>query len=327
MLWVVHRLHLNDPTLTDVDFSCVEIPAPHLEPRIGPKLMKALKTNEHCKKLNLSLTSLRSGQADELCEALKLNKALESLDISNNLLASDRIISLANAIKSNADSALCDLKVAYQNGVDALGRAVEKALAELVENNKKITTLACSFEDAHWRGQKDKFLMRNKDEVRRQRKKEAGMTDTVQVVYKELKTLKLLGAVDKAAWEVFENDEGSDFSLCRLFVAKHARLPSQDDLQKFSQANSKPFKYAEVGPLLQDFQKFLFDAHKGLQVMCEDDKNKPTTGSMTAWTQMNGRFTLDVAGAENTKYQFVGKPLFVMVDAAIQEWITPQEDS
>ncbi len=33
MIWMVHRCWLNDPTLDVLDFSCMEMPLPHVEPR------------------------------------------------------------------------------------------------------------------------------------------------------------------------------------------------------------------------------------------------------------------------------------------------------
>ena len=44
---MVHRAWLNDPELTVFDFDHLHMPLPHLEPRIAPKLCKAMGHNTH----------------------------------------------------------------------------------------------------------------------------------------------------------------------------------------------------------------------------------------------------------------------------------------
>eukprot|EP00434_Breviolum_minutum_P029276 symbB.v1.2.025894.t1/scaffold2547.1/size76550/6 len=56
----VHRVYLNDPSLESLDFGCFHVPRGDLEPRILPKLFKALASNTHLKQLMLGNTGLES---------------------------------------------------------------------------------------------------------------------------------------------------------------------------------------------------------------------------------------------------------------------------
>ena len=55
MLYTVHRVALNDPALTVVDFTNLPMPKPE-EPRVAPKLGQALRTNTHVQKVLLNNT-------------------------------------------------------------------------------------------------------------------------------------------------------------------------------------------------------------------------------------------------------------------------------
>ena len=42
MIWMVHRVYLNDPTLKELNFSGMQMPRPHDCLVIAPKLAKSL---------------------------------------------------------------------------------------------------------------------------------------------------------------------------------------------------------------------------------------------------------------------------------------------
>ena len=44
MIWMVHRAHLDDPTLLKFDFTNLKMPAGNVEPRISPKLAVAMES-------------------------------------------------------------------------------------------------------------------------------------------------------------------------------------------------------------------------------------------------------------------------------------------
>jgi len=62
MIWMVHRAWLNDPTLIDFNFNSMHMPEPHLEPRIAPKLVKAMEFNNHVEVLSLSNANVQTKQ-------------------------------------------------------------------------------------------------------------------------------------------------------------------------------------------------------------------------------------------------------------------------
>ena len=44
MIWMVHRAHLDDPSLKKFDFTNLKMPAGNVEPRIAPKLAVAMES-------------------------------------------------------------------------------------------------------------------------------------------------------------------------------------------------------------------------------------------------------------------------------------------
>merc|ERR1712232_1013200 len=170
MIWMVHRAHLNDPTLTDFNFNHCKMPLPHEEQRVAPKLMKALETNTHIEFLSLTNSNLQKPQGHELAEALKKNCTLKSLNVENNCLDSHCLETIARAISTNSSGKLETLRVSHQAGMSNFyGRPVEMAFGEMMEKNQTITKLGLSCDDAHWRNTIDRCLLRNNDFARRRR--------------------------------------------------------------------------------------------------------------------------------------------------------------
>merc|ERR1712176_253718 len=84
MIWMVHRAHLNDPTLVDFNFNNLHMPPPHIEARIAPKLMKAMESNTYIETLSLANSNLMKSQGHELAESLKVNKTLRAVNLESN---------------------------------------------------------------------------------------------------------------------------------------------------------------------------------------------------------------------------------------------------
>jgi len=63
MIWMVHRAWLNDPTLIEFSFNSMHMPLPHLESRIAPKLMEAMKSNTYIEVLSLSNANVQKSTA------------------------------------------------------------------------------------------------------------------------------------------------------------------------------------------------------------------------------------------------------------------------
>merc|ERR1712232_1106475 len=91
MVWMVHRAHLNDPTLTDFNFSNMQMPLPHQEPRVSPKLMKALERNTYISTLSLQNSNMQKPDGMTMAQSLKENKTLVNLNIESNNLDSTSI--------------------------------------------------------------------------------------------------------------------------------------------------------------------------------------------------------------------------------------------
>merc|ERR1719343_1641251 len=75
MVWMCHRAWLNDSTLKNFDFSNMQMPLPHDEPKIAPKLMNALATNTNITTLLLANSNFQAPQAMAMGESLRSNTA------------------------------------------------------------------------------------------------------------------------------------------------------------------------------------------------------------------------------------------------------------
>merc|ERR1740117_1937666 len=106
MVWMVHRAWLNDPTLIDFSFNSMHMPAPHLEGRIAPKLMKAMQTNSYIEVLSLSNANVQKSTALELAQALRQNCTVRTLNLEANCLDSNSIRELALSITDNSATTL-----------------------------------------------------------------------------------------------------------------------------------------------------------------------------------------------------------------------------
>merc|ERR1719460_3220774 len=92
---------LNDPSLTDFSFSNMQMPLPHLEPRVAPKLMKALERNTYITTLNLSNVNMQKPEGPTMAAALKVNKTLVHVNIESNNVDTASMCKMAEALKEN----------------------------------------------------------------------------------------------------------------------------------------------------------------------------------------------------------------------------------
>merc|ERR1719203_2658280 len=104
MIWIVHRAYLNDPQLAVINFNNIHMPPPHVELRIAPKLMKALKTNTHVQELSLVNSNLQKESGPDLGAALSENKTLKTLNLESNWLESGAIRAISEGIAENSCS-------------------------------------------------------------------------------------------------------------------------------------------------------------------------------------------------------------------------------
>mmetsp|Transcript_113247 Transcript_113247/g.218042 ORF Transcript_113247/g.218042 Transcript_113247/m.218042 type:complete len:412 (-) Transcript_113247:33-1268(-) len=166
MIWMVHRAHLNDPTLVKFDFTNLQMPPGHEEPRISPKLCKAMETNSHIQQLLLPNTKLSAREGAILATSLCSNQTVRVMNLDSNFLAQDELESIANA--AGTSKTLEELRINNQHGVSP-GRQLYEALANAVKANTMIVKLGLTVNDPHFRGQIDSQIMRNADLARKRR--------------------------------------------------------------------------------------------------------------------------------------------------------------
>eukprot|EP00927_Polykrikos_kofoidii_P000052 TRINITY_DN10023_c0_g1_i2.p1 TRINITY_DN10023_c0_g1~~TRINITY_DN10023_c0_g1_i2.p1 ORF type:complete len:736 (+),score=109.14 TRINITY_DN10023_c0_g1_i2:143-2350(+) len=193
MIWMVHRAWLDDPALTEIDFTSMHMPPPHVEPRIAPKLMAAMSWNSHLQVMCLPNSNLQQAQGSELAKALLVNCTVRIVNLESNFLDSGSVKELANAIRENRKSRIEYLNVAHQRKVGKFfGRPTEEALGQMMQKNETIVKLIVECDDAHWRNIIDRSLLRNND-FRRKRPSQVLETDTGPVAERPLGSLNFRG--------------------------------------------------------------------------------------------------------------------------------------
>merc|ERR1739836_57164 len=86
MIWMVHRAHLNDPTLKKFDFTNLKMPSGFEEPLISPKLAAAMAWNDQIEELLLPSTNFQNAEAAVLATSVRKNKTMRELNIDSNTL-------------------------------------------------------------------------------------------------------------------------------------------------------------------------------------------------------------------------------------------------
>lgn len=171
MIWMVHRVALNDPTLTELDFQLYQMPTGTKEHRIAPKLMEVLASNTHLSSLNLIDSNMRSGdQAKALAASLARNSTLRVLNIAMNVLEPADLRDIFSGLAEN--TALEELYCSRQF-CDQAGWNEYQALAEALKRNRTLRKLGMELSNAHWRDQILRGLIRNTEARRKRRWEEA----------------------------------------------------------------------------------------------------------------------------------------------------------
>merc|ERR1711957_575234 len=132
--------YLDDPTLTEFNFSNLKMPLPNHEYRVAPKLMEALADhNTHIEIFLLPNSNLRRAQGPAFADAL------------SNDLDPVSLKAMAIGIKDNQNSNI--EKLIFQNcgGQTNYGNQVEEALFEMMKVSKKISKLGCQLNNPGYR--------------------------------------------------------------------------------------------------------------------------------------------------------------------------------
>lgn len=322
MVWMVHRAHLNDPTLEVFDFTMVKMPMPHDEPRVAPKLMKAMANNTHIKSLLLPNANVRNPQAIQLAEALKVNDTLEVLNLENNYLAPDGIEELAGGL-AGEHSKVSTLRFASQQERGSnYGRKAEQAVAQMLGTNHMITKLGFIPSDPHWANEINRRLIINHDMERRRRKGEDQEDEEDLPAQQKLLVRCIWEQVpEKAVWEVLD-DDNAKINLARKYTCSRRQLPNRQHLQAWAKSQGEPLKYSEVAPLVKQFNAMFTDAMLGMPIKCQDNVNKTYEGILVAWSERNFRYHFDVKSrTERWAFETEHKPPNFEISEDLVEWL------
>jgi len=306
MVWMVHRAFLDDPNLKIFDFSNMPMPPPKEEPRIQPKLARSIRTNTSIVTLLLNSSNFKNSTAIGLAKTLKKNSTLEVLNLETNFVDPDGVKAIANQLKESAgSSAIHTWRFSNQMKGNNMGRPVEEAVAEMLAANNKITKLGFSAQDAHWKNQIDRNLLKNADAARRKRKADKGIPDKVEEVPATNRTfvkLKFIGEPENAAWEIFD-DDNQPLIMMRRFMTERRMAPTRDQFQAFCRVNEVTMTYKEAVPLIVGFRKKLLDIMVGAIVEATDEAQHTETGTLKSWKEKNDRMTCEIQ--TDTRFMFV----------------------
>jgi hypothetical protein len=323
MVWMVHRAWLNDPNLDYFDFTNAPMPPGETEPRVAPKLMKAMEHNTVITSLMLNNSNLNLKQGVELAKALQVNKTLKILNVENNYLDSNAIRECALALTENKESALEQWRFNGQKGVgEFFGRPVEEAVGSMAHANKKIVKLGFSCADAHWNDVCARSLIRNTDLARRARKGNHGDDkNAIPAVQKSLSKVTLLDVPPTAVWEHFDIEDAK-LTVARKYLGTQKRMPTKEQLQSYAKAQSQPLKFSEVGPLFKLFRTQMLNSVKDTQVSIADAYSDETIGELRGWREQNERFNFDLWPSEDVRLDYaLAKQPVIECSEAFAAWI------
>jgi len=207
MIWMVHRVALNDHRLLRLDFSTYGMPLGEAEERIATKLMRTIGFNTHLEQLHLADSNLQGGMHAELLAAsLAGNSTLCVLDVSSNFLEPCDLRQIFTGLARNG--ALSDLRCSGQFCEQA-GWDAFQALAEALKQNRTLRKLGMELTDPHWRDQINRGLIRNVDGLRRKRLESARQAEQGAEELLWQRRLK----------QHEEHEAGSEFTQTARFVA------------------------------------------------------------------------------------------------------------
>lgn len=315
MIWMVHRAFLNDPSLVDFDFTNSHMPPGHVEPRIAPKLMAAMRANTHIEVLALANANVQKLQAQELAESLCENVTLRTLNLECNCLDSAAVRELALAIKDNPSLPLQHVRFSHQKQMGQFfGRPTEEAVGQMMERNNQIVKLGFECDDAHWRNIIDRALLRNNDALRRSQAP-AGGEELPVAEERSLGTLLLQRPpLTEAPWcDMCE--------LYRSYVVATSRLPTTVQLQNCARNSGSPLPYSVAAPLVKECRSWFLNASLSREVVVVDSFGSSAAGVLTAWSESNDRWGLELT-AEGRRLVFKGdrEPSFAVSETWL-EWL------
>jgi len=303
MLWMVHRVWLNDPELVELDFGQREMPLGHLEPRIAPKLMEAIAQNTHLEKIVLNGSNLQKPEAALLGAALSKNTSLLELHLESNCLDAAALRELAVGIAANPESRLEVLRLANQKHMGQFaGRPTEQAIANMMKLNDSIIKLGFECDDANWRNVIDRALLRNNDLWRRRHAGERE-EDLPAPELKSLSHIRLQVPPSGSAGAFFDSQDSASAVLQR-YLEENMMLPTPAQLQNFAKKTGDILPYTIVAPLLRKCRTALLDASRGQPIFALDNYGVQLEGVLRNWATDGEAHELEVADGEGKRSIF-----------------------
>ena len=133
---------------------------------------------------------------DELGQAwgavLQRNRTVTSLNLESNSITSGGMLAIAEALRVN--SSLVELKLSNQHL--AFSQQSEMAIAEALEGNGTLMKLTIELRSSRARELMNKYLQRNQDQIRQQRRATAGATSATSAAMQ----LRAVAGVSVADW-------------------------------------------------------------------------------------------------------------------------------
>lgn len=294
MIWMVHRAWLNDPTLIEFSFNSMHMPLPHLESRIAPKLMEAMKSNTYIEVLSLSNANVQKSTATELAEALGQNCTLRTLNLEANCLDSSSIREIALAIKCSPHTQLEHLRLQHQRQMGPVfGRPAEEAVGLMMQKNETLVKLGFECQDAHWRNSIDRALVRNNDFYRRRQQAASApaSADELEAPVQET-TLGQLALQESPGPHVkdFFSDDSPAHGLLRAYLAQNLQLPTPSQLQHYAKNIGMAMSYTTAGPLIRQCRSWLLDNAIASEVLAVDAFGMNSVGTLRTWQEINDRW-------------------------------------
>lgn len=161
----IHRISLNDPTVTELDLSCMKLPTAEEEPRLLPKLWEGLGLNAHVRKLRLHSVGLRLEDVQALATVVRASRSLQHVDVGMNQLPDAHLLPLVEA--AGCSETLVELRI--HQGSPVQGHDLGRALIAALGVNRLLAKVGIEFHDVGLRAQVDTALVRNVDFSRRRR--------------------------------------------------------------------------------------------------------------------------------------------------------------
>lgn len=318
MIWMVHRAQLDDPSLTSLSFSQLSMPLPKDEPRVGPKLMRAMATNTSLTLLDLSSSNMRPQEATLLAASLRRNTSLKELNLEGNHLDAEAIYEIATALTENTGSGIFSLSCQHQLGLGVTyGRRVEQAVANMTKNGK-ITRLGFQFSNEHLATTAEAAIRKNKDATRRRRRRKSSAAGRISEE-KEFGSLTLTVPPDNAVMESFQEGDGMD--LLRQFTSQKRRIPTREQLQMWAKNHGQPLKYSEVAPLVRNFRKVLLDAFVNVEITATNSTRTEFKGLLTTWTEKNEHWDMTLLAGDRQFHLTSVKNIVIEVTDDVAVWL------